>query len=38
MLKNHNSKDICEKKVENRSREGENITRKNLMRTFSIFW
>ena len=27
---NHNTKDICEKKVENRNRKRENITRNNI--------
>ena len=38
MLKNHKTKDIYEKKVENESAERENITRKNLSDTYSIFW
>ena len=33
---NHNTEDIYEKKVENGSRERENIPRKNLIGTYSI--
>ena len=35
---NHNTEDIYEKKVENGSRERENIPRKNLIGTYSILW
>ena len=37
MLTNHNTKDNYEKKVENRRQEIGNITRKNLIGTYSIF-
>ena len=38
MNTNHNIKDICEKKNENGSRERENIARKILIGSYSIFW
>ena len=38
MLTNHNVKDIYENKVENGSRETENITRKILIGSYWIFW